>query len=108
VVSYPRSQLGFCGSVRLATRLNNHERVNDDEQGAPVWICGDPRAGEALGLLPAVPSNVTQTNRGTPAPFIASPRSRVPSSSRVLAWRGLGVPRTVTTGSGRFAARVAR
>lgn len=44
VVGYPRSQLGFCGSVRLAARLDNHERVNDDEQGAQVWICRDLRA----------------------------------------------------------------
>ena len=39
-----RSQLGFCGSVRLAARLNNHVGVSDDEQGAPVWVCGQLRA----------------------------------------------------------------
>jgi len=39
VVGYARNQLGFCGTVRLALRLNNHENVNDDEQGQPVWIC---------------------------------------------------------------------
>jgi len=39
VVGYDRDQLGFCGSVRLALRLNNHVGVSDDEQGAPVWIC---------------------------------------------------------------------
>jgi 4-amino-4-deoxy-L-arabinose transferase-like glycosyltransferase len=39
VVGYARDQLGFCGSVRLAARLNNHEGVSDDEQGQPVWIC---------------------------------------------------------------------
>jgi 4-amino-4-deoxy-L-arabinose transferase-like glycosyltransferase len=39
VVGYGRSQLGFCGTVRLALALNNHENLNDDEQGAPVWIC---------------------------------------------------------------------
>jgi 4-amino-4-deoxy-L-arabinose transferase-like glycosyltransferase len=44
VVGYPRSQLGFCGSVRLAARLNNDEQVSDDEQGAPVWICRNLRA----------------------------------------------------------------
>jgi hypothetical protein len=44
VVGYRRGQLGFCGTVRLATRLNNHEQVSDDEQGAPVWICRNPRA----------------------------------------------------------------
>jgi 4-amino-4-deoxy-L-arabinose transferase-like glycosyltransferase len=44
VVGYERSQLNFCGSVRLATQLNNREQVGDDEQGAPVWICQDLRA----------------------------------------------------------------
>jgi 4-amino-4-deoxy-L-arabinose transferase-like glycosyltransferase len=39
VVGYSRGQLGFCGSLRLALRLNNHEDVSDDEQGQPVWIC---------------------------------------------------------------------
>jgi len=39
VVGYDRAQLGFCGSVRLLVRLNNHVSVQDDEQGAPVWIC---------------------------------------------------------------------
>jgi hypothetical protein len=39
VVGYQRSQLTFCGSVRLAAHLDNHAGVNDDEQGAPVWIC---------------------------------------------------------------------
>ena len=39
VVGYPRSRLTFCGSARLAAHLNNHVGVNDDEQGAPVWIC---------------------------------------------------------------------
>jgi hypothetical protein len=45
VVGYPRSELRFCGSVRLAARLNNHEHVSDDEQDAPVWICRNLRAG---------------------------------------------------------------
>jgi 4-amino-4-deoxy-L-arabinose transferase-like glycosyltransferase len=44
VIGYPRSQLGFCGSLRRATRLNNHEQVTDDEQDAPVWICRNLRA----------------------------------------------------------------
>jgi 4-amino-4-deoxy-L-arabinose transferase-like glycosyltransferase len=44
VVGYSRGQLDFCGSVRLAATLNNHVGVNDDEQGAPVWICQDLRA----------------------------------------------------------------
>jgi len=39
VVGYDRSQLGFCGSVRLGIYLNNHVGVSDDEQGEPVWIC---------------------------------------------------------------------
>jgi hypothetical protein len=39
VVGYSRTQLGFCGSLRLALMLNNHQRVGDDEQGQPVWIC---------------------------------------------------------------------
>jgi hypothetical protein len=39
VVGYDRGELGFCGSVRLGTLLNNHVGVSDDEQGAPVWIC---------------------------------------------------------------------
>jgi 4-amino-4-deoxy-L-arabinose transferase-like glycosyltransferase len=44
VVGYDKSQLGFCGSVRLAATLDNHVGVSDDEQGAPVWICQDLRA----------------------------------------------------------------
>ena len=43
VVGYARSGLGFCGSVRLGTVLDNHAGVSDDEQGAPVWICSDLR-----------------------------------------------------------------
>jgi 4-amino-4-deoxy-L-arabinose transferase-like glycosyltransferase len=31
------------GSVRLATRLNDHLGVNNDNQGAPVWVCTEPR-----------------------------------------------------------------
>ncbi len=33
------------GDVRLATRLDNHLRVANDEQGAPVWVCSLPRDG---------------------------------------------------------------
>jgi 4-amino-4-deoxy-L-arabinose transferase-like glycosyltransferase len=29
--------------VRLVTRLDNHLRVANDEQGAPVWLCSRPR-----------------------------------------------------------------
>ena len=39
VVGYSKGQLGFCGSVRLALKLNNHEGLSDDEQNQPVWIC---------------------------------------------------------------------
>jgi 4-amino-4-deoxy-L-arabinose transferase-like glycosyltransferase len=41
VVGYDRSQLSFCGSLRLGTRLTNHVGVSDDEQGAPVWVCSE-------------------------------------------------------------------
>jgi hypothetical protein len=44
-VGFDRSALqGICGSLDLAGRLNNHVGVNDDEQGAPVWICSSLRA----------------------------------------------------------------
>jgi hypothetical protein len=33
--------------VTLATRLDNHLRVANDEQGAPVWVCSGPRDGWA-------------------------------------------------------------
>ncbi|GIH16760.1 hypothetical protein Raf01_49320 [Rugosimonospora africana] len=29
--------------VRLGTRLDNHLRIANDEQGAPVWVCSQPR-----------------------------------------------------------------
>ena len=32
-----------CGTLRLAAHLNNHLGVNDDEQGAPVWLCSTLR-----------------------------------------------------------------
>jgi hypothetical protein len=44
-VGFSRSRLtGVCGTLRLAAHLNNHLGINDDEQGAPVWVCGDLRA----------------------------------------------------------------
>jgi Dolichyl-phosphate-mannose-protein mannosyltransferase len=39
LVGYQRSYVTFCGSARVATHLNNHVGVDDDEQGAPVWTC---------------------------------------------------------------------
>jgi len=48
VVGYARAQLGFCRSVRLAAYLNNRERVRDQEQGAPVWICRPDRSWAAI------------------------------------------------------------
>jgi hypothetical protein len=44
-VGFDRAQLTpFCGSLRLAAQLNNHLAVQDDEQGAPVWVCSALRA----------------------------------------------------------------
>jgi hypothetical protein len=34
-----RTLTPVCGTLRLAALLNNHLGVQDDEQGAPVWIC---------------------------------------------------------------------
>jgi hypothetical protein len=48
VIGYDRDQLGFCRSVRLAVRLDNHLAVHDDEQGAPVWICQPSRSWAAI------------------------------------------------------------
>jgi 4-amino-4-deoxy-L-arabinose transferase-like glycosyltransferase len=31
------------GDVRLGTRLDNHLRIANDEQGTPVWVCSQPR-----------------------------------------------------------------
>ena len=31
------------GDVRLGTRLDNHVRVANQEQGAPVWVCSQAR-----------------------------------------------------------------
>ncbi|HEY7486185.1 MAG TPA: glycosyltransferase family 39 protein [Streptosporangiaceae bacterium] len=39
-VGFDRQTLApFCGTLRLAARLNNHLAVDNDEQTAPVWIC---------------------------------------------------------------------
>ena len=48
VVGYARAELGFCRSVRLAAHLNNYQRVSDQEQGAPVWICQPGRSWAAI------------------------------------------------------------
>lgn len=48
VVGYDRARLGFCRTLRLAGRLNNREGVQDDEQGAPVWICQPSQAWTAI------------------------------------------------------------
>jgi hypothetical protein len=43
-IGFDRDQLApYFSSVRLATRLNNHLGVDDDEQDAPVWVCAGPR-----------------------------------------------------------------
>ena len=43
-VGFDRSSLAaFCGTLRQATRLDNHLEVNNDEQHAPVWVCSDLR-----------------------------------------------------------------
>jgi hypothetical protein len=48
-VGFDRQQVDAdFASVRLAGRLNNHLGVSNDEQGAPVWICADPRASWAV------------------------------------------------------------
>jgi hypothetical protein len=39
-VGFGRQTLApVCGTLRLAAHLNNHLGINDDEQGAPVWVC---------------------------------------------------------------------
>ena len=44
-VGFGRAQLTpFCGNLRLAAHLDNHVGVQDDEQGAPVWVCSALRA----------------------------------------------------------------
>jgi len=48
-VGFGRGQLArFCGTLRLAARLDNHVAVRDDEQGAPVWVCSSLRAPWAV------------------------------------------------------------
>jgi hypothetical protein len=43
-VGFPRSFLERSfGHVHLGTRLDNHLRIANDEQGAPVWVCSQPR-----------------------------------------------------------------
>jgi hypothetical protein len=39
-IGFDRDQLTpVFSSVRLARRLDNHVQLDDDEQGAPVWVC---------------------------------------------------------------------
>jgi hypothetical protein len=39
-VGFGRAQLTpYFTSVRLQTRVDNHEQISNDEQGAPVWLC---------------------------------------------------------------------
>lgn len=39
-IGFDRSQLSpYFSSIRLATKLDNRVHVDDDEQGAPVWVC---------------------------------------------------------------------
>ena len=41
-IGFDRSRLtGVCNKLTLSTRLNNGLFVNNDEQGAPVWLCTD-------------------------------------------------------------------
>ena len=43
-VGFDRGQLAPAfGTIRLVRRLDNHLDVDDDEQGAPVWVCSRPR-----------------------------------------------------------------
>jgi 4-amino-4-deoxy-L-arabinose transferase-like glycosyltransferase len=40
-VGFDRSRLlPVCGSLALATHLDNHLGIDNQEQGAPVWVCG--------------------------------------------------------------------
>jgi len=44
-VGFARSDLAPAfASIRRATLLNDHLGVNNDNQGAPVWVCRQPRA----------------------------------------------------------------
>jgi hypothetical protein len=39
-IGFDRSQLSpYFSPIRLATKLDNRVHVDDDEQGAPVWVC---------------------------------------------------------------------
>jgi len=43
-VGFERATLAaFCASLLRAGQLENHLRVSDDEQGAPVWVCSGLR-----------------------------------------------------------------
>jgi 4-amino-4-deoxy-L-arabinose transferase-like glycosyltransferase len=43
-IGFPRTFLEQSfGDVRLGTRLDNHLRIANQEQGAPVWVCSQPR-----------------------------------------------------------------
>jgi len=47
-VGFGRGTLAsFCGTLRLAAHLDNHLGVDDDEQGAPVWVCSALRGSWA-------------------------------------------------------------
>lgn len=42
VAGYERDQLQeWFGSVQLAARVDNGVGLDNDEQGAPVWVCRD-------------------------------------------------------------------
>jgi len=44
-IGFQRADLTWAfGSVVLAATIRNRQRVQNDEEGAPVWICTDPRA----------------------------------------------------------------
>ena len=41
-IGFDRATLaGVCNKLTLLTRVNNGHSVNNDEQGAPVWLCTD-------------------------------------------------------------------
>ncbi len=53
-VGLERSRLdGLCGTVQLLTRVRIPHGVDNQEQGAPISLCGDPRGGWPQ-LWPAV------------------------------------------------------
>jgi hypothetical protein len=44
-VGFDRSKLAtFCGTLALAAHLDNHLGIDDQEQGAPIWVCGQLRS----------------------------------------------------------------